>query len=322
MTAQLGNFVPYGVGASAAAGGSTYRWIRFLDENSRSKMYKCPLNPDSTAVSDACKNVFTAADDGYSKTSVFNEQPTKAWILCVNGLGTIEGSVCDIDANRDYEECMDFENDKVSGNIVPSPDGQSVYVASFGATVYYCTATLEDCELVDFSLPNSMMISETETSSVFGATVIGFPSTKVAILSLFLSPQLIKCNIETPTEFDCEEYGSPFTMPTIIFGFAFANNGANVYIGSLTFTNNNNIMADTTDELLRSAAAEGVDIESINQALSSGDVESIANSFASIQIDFGVKYCTVGPEGITDCVEVLNFLEGNEIVAFTKPIIV
>jgi len=331
--AQLGEFMPYGIGVSAAAVGSTYRWISFLDENSRTKMYTCPLNPDGTAVSDACKNVFTAPADGHSKTSVFNEQSTKVWILCNEPINTIKGSVCDIDANGDYETCMDFENDKVSGKIVPSPDGQSVYVVS-DAALYYCTATVQDCQEVDYMLPGSFIIPSKRASAAFGPSVLGFQSSRVALLALIplitpkdlngqngaLGSVFLRCNIESPTEFDCEEYGSPFTMPTFIFGFAFANNGANVYIGSLTISMNNNIKSDTTDELLRSAAAEGVDIASISQALSSGNVESIANLVAPN--DFGVKYCTMGADGIKDCVKVLDFLAGNEIVAFTKPIIV
>lgn len=285
MSAQLDGFLPVAT-AGAATIGSTYDWITFLEQRTpRNKMYTCPLNPDGTAVSDACKNVFTAG--GFVLYNFFNDQSTKAWMLFASPGTSKMGAVCDIDAVGDYKDCQDIIPETmitIRGIPLASPDGQSVYVPS-SEGILCCSATASNCKNVNIS-PSFDVFNEN-----YAGANIGFQSSNVALIAFdFVSPvandtvsvmndaamtPLLRCELESPTEFLCEEYGYPFTEDTAIFGFAFANDGANVYL--LTAFN--------------------------------GGFEA------------AVEYCTVGSEGISGCQRVID-LSDQEVVALTRPIIV
>ena len=240
VSAQLRGFRPVATVRSAILGG-THEWITFLDQTSmRNMMYTCPLNPDGTIVYKSCKNVHKAG--GYILYNFFNSQSTKAWMLYRSPERTDKvGTVCDIDAAGNYQNCQDIIPEAqidIKGIPIASPGGRSVYVPSVDG-ILYCNETASKCDTVKIS-PSFDLFNE----DYVGAN-IGFHSSNVALIAFdFVLPAandkntvnetrtlLLRCELESPTTFMCEEYGYPsFTTPTAIFGFEFANNGTNVYL--------------------------------------------------------------------------------------------
>ena len=118
--------------------------------------------------------------------------------------------------------------------------------------------------------------------------------------------------IETPTELLCEPYGVPFEEPTRITGFVFANNGANVYLWIDPLKN------DLEEEDI-SASTVVPDSTNIS-ALS--DLSLMDNGSSEMMTNFYLTYvCDVGTEALANCIQVLDYEEDQDFVAFTRPII-
>lgn len=327
-----------------------------MGKNNMDTMYTCPLKPDGTVISEECIIVFSKEDDVKGEdmggmnseegngngnfrivTAVFNDQATKVWIRTKKGQ-PVRGYVCDIDADGIYQNCQKLnpkengEADALNGNggnkkkgqIVPSPDGQNVYLVS--EQILYCDAIIDQCE------PVTIGDQESEANVVNGEDgeqkypyKIGFQSDSVAFLSKgpaeaetsnsrFLAATSIwRCLIDTETDFLCEPYGVPFEDPTWITGFVFANNGANVYLWISPLTNG--------FDMAEGISASSVVPDSTNISALSG-LSLMENESSEMMTEFHLTYvCDVGSEALENCIQVLDYEEGQDFVAFTRPII-
>jgi len=328
-----------------------------MGKNKMDTMYTCPLNPDGTAISEDCVVVFSkedAAKDSEEEetegmngggnngngnfmivTAVFNDQATKVWIRTKRGQ-PVRGYVCDIDANGIYQNCQMLNpkgneeanglngngSGKKKGQIVPSPDGQNVYLVS--EQILYCDAIIDDCNPVAINEQDTEVnVANVENGGPNNPYKIGFQSPSVAFLSKrpaaadpsdsrFLATSIWRCLIETPTELLCEPYGVPFEEPTRITGFVFANNGANVYLWIDPLKN------DLEEEDI-SASTVVPDSTNIS-ALS--DLSLMDNGSSEMMTNFYLTYvCDVGTEALANCIQVLDYEEDQDFVAFTRPII-
>jgi len=330
MDAGLGDLVPFSVGRNAAAVDSSFRWITFLDQNDTSKAYTCPLNPDGTAVADSCRVVFTAG--GMDRIPVYNDQSTKVWIRNAE-TDIFNGTVCDINAGGDYVGCQQFLNEDLNSTspIVPSPDGQNVYVFNTTKDIgqFYCNEIVQDCVEVEIIEPTRNGMQPSPPPNVFDPSrdgIFGFLSSDVALTAFGPLPNsgsFERLVFDSPIDATGTVYSGPFNQSTIITGILGANGGDNAYVARVFIKD---MGYGGRSGAVANQGAEPLDLESamkiILEAWAKGDMESLINNKDLPDFEIGWLYCTVGMEALTDCVEVVDFLEGREITAFTQPIIV